>query len=99
MLNPKYPDLHNFRGVVLCELERYGDSQSAFRRSAALHPTHLLPRLNLAFSYLREGRADEAEAELRTIVEQDPAEPVARAKLEELCGVRPGDRPVSVART
>ncbi len=83
-LNPKYPDLHNFRGIVLCELERFDEALAAFRRSADLSPSHLVPRLNLAFAYLRANRRQEGEVELRAILAREPSEPVAKAKLEEL---------------
>ncbi len=83
-LNPKYPDHHNFRGIVLCELERFDEALTAFRRSAELSPSHLVPRLNLAFAYLRAGRRREGEVELKAILAREPSEPVATAKLEEL---------------
>jgi tetratricopeptide (TPR) repeat protein len=91
-LNPKYPDLHNFRGIVLCELERCDEAVSAFRRSAELCPVHLVPRLNIAFAFLRADRVDEGEEELQAILRQDPDEPVARAKLEELRAARLSDQ-------
>lgn len=83
-LKPKYPDLHNFRGVVLCELERVDEAIEAFRTAAALSPQFLVPRLNLAFALIRAGEYKEAEAELESILAQDPTEPAAAAKLEEL---------------
>jgi len=83
-LNPQYPDLHNYRGIVLCELDRYDEAFEAFRRSVELSPGHLVPRLNLAFAQLRAGQQLEAEAELKSILEDEPTEPVANAKLDEL---------------
>jgi Tfp pilus assembly protein PilF len=91
-LNPKYPDLHNFRGIVLCELERFDEGLAAFRNSAELCPSHLVPRLNLAFAYLRAGRQEEGEVELQAILAREPTEPVAHAKLEELRSVPPPER-------
>jgi tetratricopeptide (TPR) repeat protein len=82
--NPDYPDLENFRGIVLCELERFDDAVEAFGRSARLNPGHVVPRLNLAFAHLRAGQPREAEAELQWILQQEPTEPVALTKLEEL---------------
>jgi tetratricopeptide (TPR) repeat protein len=82
--NPKYPDLHNFRGVVLCELDRTEEAIEAFRLSAALRPRYLVPRLNLAFALVRVGEYKQAEAELEGILEVDPQEPAAIAKLQEL---------------
>jgi Flp pilus assembly protein TadD len=83
-LSPKYPDLHNFRGIALCELDRWDEAAAAFRRSARLCAGHMVPRLNLAFTHLRAGRAEEGEAELRAILDEDPQQPVALARLREL---------------
>jgi tetratricopeptide (TPR) repeat protein len=92
-INPEYPDLHNIRGIVLCELERLDEAIDAFRLSASLSPEALVPRLNLAFAALRAERHEEAEAELELILESDPSEPTARAKLEELrAGLAPEKR-------
>jgi len=82
--SPAYPDLHNLRGVVLCELDRPDEAIDSFRRSAALNERYVVPRLNLAFAYLRAGRYKEAEIELESILEVDPSEPAAIAQLEEL---------------
>jgi tetratricopeptide (TPR) repeat protein len=98
-LNPKYPDLHNFRGIALCEMERFDEAATAFRRSTELCPSHLVPRLNLAFAFLRAGRLDEAEEGLRAVLRQDPDEPVARARLEELRAARLGDKRGQGARS
>jgi tetratricopeptide (TPR) repeat protein len=95
--NPNYPDLHNFRGVVLCELDRIDEAIAAFRHSVALNPNYLVPRLNLAFAYVRTERYKEAEIELESVLEIDPTEPAAIAKLEELRSGRLPEkrRPVS----
>ena len=53
--SPEYPDLHNFRGIALCELERFDESIDAFRHSAELSPGNLGPWLNLAFTQLAAG--------------------------------------------
>jgi len=81
---PKYPDLHNLRGVVLFELERFEEAIGAFRQGAKLSERYLVPRLNLAFTLARAERIEEAEIELETILQIDPGEPAARAKLAEL---------------
>jgi tetratricopeptide (TPR) repeat protein len=83
-LCPKYADLHNFRGVALCELGRTDEGIAAFRRSAALNPDYLVPRINLAFAQLRAGMFKEAETQLEAVLEQDPTQPAASIKLEEL---------------
>jgi len=95
--SPGYPDLHNLRGVVLCELDRAEEAIAAFRSSAALNERYAVPRLNLAFAYLRAGRYKEAEIELESILEVDPSDPAAIAQLEELRSGRLPEkrRPVS----
>ena len=49
-LCPKYPDLHNLRGIALFELERLEEAVDAFALSAELGPGYLVSRLNLAFA-------------------------------------------------
>ena len=83
-LGPKYGDLHNFRGVALCELSRLDEGIAAFRRAVALNPDHSVAKLNLAFAHLRAGRFKDAEHVLEEVLEQDPSQGVASAKLEEL---------------
>jgi tetratricopeptide (TPR) repeat protein len=82
--NPRYPDLHNFRGVVLCELDRVEEALEAFRVSSEQSPCYLVPRLNRAFALIRLGEYPQAAAELESILEIEPGEPAAAAKLEEL---------------
>lgn len=83
-LNPNYPDLHNFRGILLCELERFEEAVASFGRSVELSPGHRIPRLNLAFARLHAGDGVGAEGLLRAIVLEDPTDPIATAKLDEL---------------
>jgi len=83
-LGPKYGDLHNFRGVALCELGRVDDGIAAFRRAVALNPDHGVAKLNLAFAHLRAGQFKDAEHVLEEVLEQDPSQNVASTKLEEL---------------
>lgn len=83
-LNPKFADLHNFRGVALCELGQLDDGIAALRRSVELNGDFLVPRLNLAFALLRAGDYKEAETELEAVLEIDPTQHAASVKLEEL---------------
>jgi tetratricopeptide (TPR) repeat protein len=89
-LCPKYPDLHNLRGVALFELERIEDAVEAFALSAELGPGYLVSRLNLAFALVAAEEHRQAEKVLEEILVDNPSEPVALAKLEEL---RSGKRP------
>jgi tetratricopeptide (TPR) repeat protein len=90
-LGPKYGDLHNFRGVALCELSRVDEGIAAFRKAVALNPDHSVAKLNLAFAYLRAGQFKDAEHALEEVLEQEPSQSVASAKLEELRTGRTAD--------
>jgi tetratricopeptide (TPR) repeat protein len=94
---PKYPDLHNFRGIALHELERREEAVEAFGVSAELGGGYLVPRLNLAFALVAAEQSKRAEEVLEQILADDPSEPAALAKLEELrSGRRPDKRrPIS----
>jgi len=83
-LGPKYGDLHNFRGVALCELGHVDEGIGAFRRAVGLNPDNGVAKLNLAFAHLRAGQFKDAEHVLEEVLEQDPSQSVASAKLEEL---------------
>jgi len=83
-LGPKYGDLHNFRGVALCELGRVEDGIAAFRRAITLNSDFIYAKLNLAFAHLRVGQFKDAEHVLESVLLQDPTQGVASAKLEEL---------------
>jgi len=83
-LNPRFADLHNYRGVALCEQGRDKDGIASFRRSVALNKDYLVPQLNLAFALLRTGQYKDAEEELEAVLEKDPTQHAASAKLEEL---------------
>lgn len=83
-LNSNYPDAHNFRGIALCELGRVEEGIASFERAMALNSEFLVPKLNLAFALLRVGKYKEAETELEAVLEMDPSQHAASAKLEEL---------------
>ena len=83
-LGPKYGDLHNYRGVALCELGRVDEGVAAFRRSVALNSDYVVAKLNLAFAFIRAGHFKDAEQQLEAVLEQDPSQTVASSKLEEL---------------
>lgn len=83
-MNPAYPDLFNFKGIALCEMDRIDEALEAFEHASKLNPRFLAPRLNHAFALLRAGRLKEAEDGLEAVLAEDPTEPAARAKLREL---------------
>jgi Tfp pilus assembly protein PilF len=90
-LNPDYLDLHNFRGVTLCEMDRIDEAAEAFRTSMSMNEHYVIPKLNLAFTLLRAGDVKEGEAILESVLEEDPTEPAAQAKLKELRAAQPNE--------
>ena len=97
-LAPTYGDLHNFRGVALCELSRVDEGIAAFRRAVGLNPEHQVAKLNLAFALLRAGQFKDAEHVLEGVLESDPSQSVASAKLQELRTGRIADARRSAGR-
>ncbi|MBD3868758.1 MAG: tetratricopeptide repeat protein [Acidobacteria bacterium] len=92
-LNPFYPDLYNFRGVTLFELGQLGEAVESFRKGLSINPKYIIPKMNLAFALLHVGDVKEGEALLEEILEADPQEPAALAKLEELRASQIPDKP------
>ena len=92
-LNPTYPDLYNFRGVTLFELDQIEDAVESFRNGLSLNPKYIIPKLNLAFALLHLGDVREGESLLEEILAADPTEPAALAKLEELRSSQIPDKP------
>ncbi len=88
-LNSRYPDLFNFQGVTLYEMDRIEEALEAFRASLALNDQYVIPKMNLAFTLIHAGEIKEGEAILESILEEDPTEPAAAAKLEELRSALP----------
>ena len=94
-LNPFYPDLYNFRGVTLFELNRLEDAVDSFRKGLSINPKYIIPKMNLAFALLHAGDVKEGEALLEEILKVDPHQPAALAKLEELRASQMPDKPKS----
>ena len=92
-LNPFYPDLYNFRGVTLFEMGRAEEAVESFRQVLDINPKYIIPRLNLAFALLHLGEVKEGEMLLEQILEAEPQEPAALAKLEELRASQVPDKP------
>jgi len=89
-IHPRFPDLPNYRGIALAELDRLAEAVESFREATRLSPHYDVPRLNLAFTLSLMGEYRAAEKELELVLDSDPDQPAALAKLEEL---RQGPRP------
>jgi cytochrome c-type biogenesis protein CcmH/NrfG len=69
-------------------MERWHDAIAAFRRALELNPEYPFARLNLAFALAHAGMEREATEELRAVLQRDPNNQPALAKLEELSAPR-----------
>jgi tetratricopeptide (TPR) repeat protein len=83
-----FADVYNFLGVALGEQEEWGQAIEAFRRAIEINSGYLVARLNLAFALAEGGRDSEATDELRAVLQAEPDNQPARAKLEELAAPR-----------
>ena len=85
-LSPKYPDLHNFRGIASVRAgATRGGRGCAFRVSVGARSPVILSRDSTWRSLWSRSRTIErGRGRTRGILEDDPSEPAALAKLEEL---------------
>lgn len=76
--------------IMLAELDNmigaYADAVSLFRRAQAVMPSFAEPRLGIATVKFRQGRPDEAIAELRAILDIDPGNESATRQLANTLG-------------
>ena len=71
----KLPEAHYFLGNMFFGLKNYPKAESRYREAIRLMPDNPLPRNNLAWMFLTEGRnLDEAEELARRAVELAPAD-------------------------
>ena len=78
-LNPNSGEAYDFYGLLLSALERYDEAIAMQRRAHELDP--LAHRNDLATTFLRAGRYDEALRTLTRVLEVDPHFAMARATL------------------
>lgn len=67
-LEESWPDVHNELGIAYHELSRSQEAEAGFRRSFAINPAFLPPRLNLAVLLMEDGRRREAEEALDEVL-------------------------------
>jgi len=78
-LNPNSGDAYDIYGLMLSALERYDEALEMQRRAHELDP--LAHRMDIATTFLRAGRYDEALTAVTQIVEVDPHVALAHATL------------------
>jgi superkiller protein 3 len=71
-LDPGNALKHNDLGLILFEVERYGEATAAFRRAIELDPGDAVIRLSLARSLRNDGLYAEAETAYREAIRLDP---------------------------
>jgi tetratricopeptide (TPR) repeat protein len=72
LAEPDHAMLHNNYGIVLEALERYPDAEEEFRTAVRLDPTLEAAWVNLAHSFVMQGRADEAVTPLLLAESRNP---------------------------
>jgi serine/threonine protein kinase/Tfp pilus assembly protein PilF len=78
-LNPNSGDAYDFYGLMLSALERYDEAIEMQRRAHELDP--LAHRMDIATTFLRAGRYDEALHAVTRVLEVDPHFAMAHATL------------------
>ncbi|MFU8831841.1 MAG: tetratricopeptide repeat protein, partial [Wenzhouxiangella sp.] len=90
-LNPNLAAAYLGYGWLLMEQERVAEQMEMWQRAGRLDPLSPVHRTHGAFTVFRSGRLEEAEAELRMILEQHPDFPPAHVILGEVLAGR-GDQ-------
>lgn len=98
LLSPGYADLHNYLGVALAESGELAGAVTSFRESVRLNPRYSIARLNLAYALSDNDGVKEAEAILETLLETDPHNSPAKARLGEIRASRVDPRRLEVRR-
>ena len=84
VLNPDYPDLHNYLGIAYGNSGMVDDSIEEFEVSLKINPYYLKARLNLALAQYDCGRFIEAQAHIDRVLSVKPDNQLAKNLLAEL---------------
>jgi Flp pilus assembly protein TadD len=71
-LRPRFPEVHNNRGLALAELGRLEEAADAYRRSVEIKPDDPQTLCNWGVALARLERCDEAEAKFRRAISANP---------------------------
>lgn len=85
-LDPKQPDALNMLGLALATVNRNAEAIVEFQKALQLRPDYASARFNLATSLAKSGKIDEAVTNLRQILVDNPGDPYAKARLQQLLG-------------
>jgi tetratricopeptide (TPR) repeat protein len=80
----RYPDLMQLLGLAYGQLGEHKKAEIAFRDALEVHPGYQKARINLALVLVEQERFEEAEAELRRVLEVAPDHPLALGALDEI---------------
>jgi len=78
-LCPELAEAHEDRGRALLKLERYEEAAKSLKKAGAADPAEPRPHFLLAQAYRALGRAQEAQAEMRTFSKLQQASQAAKA--------------------
>ncbi|MBK8257439.1 MAG: tetratricopeptide repeat protein [Polyangiaceae bacterium] len=78
------------------EREYYTEAEQWMRQAAALSPSYVTPRRNLAKLLDSQGKRDEAIAAFEELIKVTPEDTAAKARLAQLKSLPPGSKPKPV---
>jgi tetratricopeptide (TPR) repeat protein len=76
-VSPGKPEPLYLEGVALTLMGRVMEANQAFQRALTVNSGFWIARRGLATNYLHDGRVDAAATELRTVLKEAPADPLA----------------------
>jgi len=84
VLNPDYPDIHNYLGIAYGNSGMIDDAVEEFEVALKINPYYLKARLNLALLYYENDCYEEAHAQLEHVLKVQPDNQLANNLREEL---------------
>lgn len=84
VVNPDYPDLHNYLGIAYGNSGLADDAVEEFETALKINPFYLKARLNLALALYDQGRYGEAHTHIERVLSVQPENQLARNLLAEV---------------
>jgi len=86
--DPGRPEARNMLGLALERVGRTSEALAEFAIALKLRPDYAAARLNLADSEIKAGKLEEAIENLREVVAANPADSLAKSRLEDALAIR-----------